>query len=122
MRINHRLISFALVLAALLVNADFALAHSEVVRTNPRANASLQTAPRDVSVLFNQKVEAASDAITVEDANGARVDQGGTRTESNGRVIRASLKPLSPGSYKVKWRIKSPDSHVVDGTFTFRVR
>jgi methionine-rich copper-binding protein CopC len=46
-------------------------------------------APRDVSILFNRKVEAASDAITVEDADGARVDQGDTRVESNGCVIRA---------------------------------
>ncbi len=82
----------------------------------------LQTAPRDVSVLFNQKVEASSDAITVEDASGARVDQGNTRSESNGRVIRVSLKPLTAGTYRVKWRVKSADTHTVEGTFAFRVR
>ncbi len=82
----------------------------------------LQTAPRDVSVLFNQKVEASSDAITVEDASGARVDQGNTRSESNGRVIRVSLKPLTAGTYRVKWRVESADTHTVEGTFAFRVR
>jgi methionine-rich copper-binding protein CopC len=92
------------------------------VRTNPAANATLQSAPRDVSILFNERVRATPDAITVEDAEGARVDQGDTRAESNGRVIRASLKPLPPGTYKVKWRVQSSDSHTVEGSFSFRVR
>jgi methionine-rich copper-binding protein CopC len=122
MQINHRLIPFALLLAALLGYADLALAHSEVVRTSPQANANLQSAPRDVSILFNAKVEAARDAITVEDAAGARVDQGDTRVEGNGRVIRASLKPLTSGTYTVRWRVKSSDTHTVEGTFSFRVR
>jgi methionine-rich copper-binding protein CopC len=111
-----------LLATALAANASAALAHSEVVRTSPQANANLQSAPRDVSILFNAKVEAARDAITVEDADGSRVDQNDTHVESNGRVIRASLKPLTSGTYTVKWRAKSPDTHTVEGTFTFRVR
>src|SRR6266545_377542 len=71
----------------LLLGATLAFPHSEALHTSPAANAVLQTAPREVSVLFNQKVEAAADAIAVEDASGARVDQGNTRTESDGRVI-----------------------------------
>jgi len=104
----------------LLLGATLAFPHSEALHTSPAANAVLQTAPREVSVLFNQKVEAA--AIAVEDASGARVDQGNTRTESDGRVIRASLKPLTAGAYTVKWRVKSADTHTVEGTFSFRVR
>ncbi len=106
----------------LLLGATLAFPHSEALHTSPAANAVLQTAPREVSVLFNQKVEAAADAIAVEDASGARVDQGNTRTESDGRVIRASLKPLTAGAYTVKWRVKSADTHTVEGTFSFRVR
>lgn len=111
-----------LLIPALLIGTNPALPHSEVVRTSPAANASLQSAPRDVSVLFNARVKAEPDAIAVEDANGARVDQADTRIESNGRVIRAALKPLPAGTYKVKWRVQSSDSHVVEGTFSFRVR
>ena len=112
----------SLLIPALLLNAAPAFAHSEAVRTSPAANAVLQTAPRDVSILFNQKVAAAPDAIAVEAADGARVDQGDARTESNGRVIRASLKPLTAGTYKVKWRVKSADTHTVEGTFSCTVR
>ena len=111
-----------LLIPALLAGANVAFAHSKAVRTNPPDNATLQSAPRDVSILFNERVRAAPDAIAVEDANGTRVDQGDTRVESNGRVIRASLKPLSAGTYKVKWRVQSSDTHTVEGSFSFRVR
>jgi methionine-rich copper-binding protein CopC len=111
-----------LVLIASLLAGDPAFAHSKAVRTNPPNNATLQGAPRDVSILFNERVRAAPDAITVEDANGVRVDEGDTRLESNGRVIRASLKPLSAGAYRVKWRVQSSDTHTVEGSFSFRVR
>jgi methionine-rich copper-binding protein CopC len=117
-----RCLSPLLLIVALLAGATLALAHSQVVRTNPAANANLQNAPRDVSILFNQKVEITPDAIAVEDASGARVDQGDARSESNGRVVRASLKPLAAGAYTVKWRVKSSDSHTVEGTFSFTVR
>jgi methionine-rich copper-binding protein CopC len=116
-----RLVAWMLV-AVLTAGTNLALAHSNAVRTNPADNATLKSAPRDVSVLFNERVKAAPDAITVEDADGTRVDQGDTRLESNGRVIRASLKPLPAGSYKVKWRVQSSDTHTVEGNFSFRVR
>src|SRR5262245_53683104 len=116
-----RLVAWMLV-AILTAGTNLALAHSNAVRTNPADKATLQSAPRDVSILFNEKIKAAPDAITVEDASGARVDQGDTRLESNGRVIRVSLKPLSAGTYKVKWRVQSSDAHTVEGSFTFRVR
>jgi methionine-rich copper-binding protein CopC len=117
-----RLLSTLMLIASVLGGATLVLAHSQVVRTNPAANANLQNAPRDVSILFNQKVEITPDSIAVEDASGARVDQSDARSESNGRVVRASLKPLSAGAYTVKWRVKSTDSHTVEGTFSFTVR
>jgi copper resistance protein C len=32
-----------------------------------------------------------------------------------------SLRPLSPGSYKVVWRVLSVDTHTTEGSFSFSV-
>jgi methionine-rich copper-binding protein CopC len=35
--------------------------------------------------------------------------------------LHVALKPLSPGTYKVIWRVLSVDTHHTQGDFTFRV-
>jgi methionine-rich copper-binding protein CopC len=37
------------------------------------------------------------------------------------RILRVSLPPLSPGTYRVVWRVLSVDTHVSEGDFTFDV-
>jgi methionine-rich copper-binding protein CopC len=36
-------------------------------------------------------------------------------------MLRVSLPPLPAGRYTVAWRVLSVDSHVTEGTFSFRV-
>ena len=36
-------------------------------------------------------------------------------------LLRATLAPLTAGTYTVIWRVLSVDSHVTQGRFTFRV-
>jgi methionine-rich copper-binding protein CopC len=117
---RFRLIPLAL--AALLLSATSALPHTSPVRTSPPANGNVQTAPREVSILFGERVEVSSDAIIVQDANGIRVDQGDARLDGNGRIVRASLQSISAGIYTVAWRVRSVDGHTVQGKFTFRVQ
>jgi methionine-rich copper-binding protein CopC len=117
---SRLLIPFAV--TALLLSATSALPHASPVRTSPPSNGSVQNAPREVSILFGERVEVASDAIIVQDASGARVDQGDARLDANGRIVRASLRELSAGVYTVGWRIRSADGHTAQGKFTFRVQ
>ena len=97
--------------AFVMLGMPSAFPHALVVRSNPSANASVQTAPREVSIFFSERIEAARAAIVVEDANGLRVDDDDSRVDLNGRVVRVTLKPLSAGTYSVKWRVRSTDTH-----------
>jgi methionine-rich copper-binding protein CopC len=36
-------------------------------------------------------------------------------------AVQVPLNPLGPGTYRVKWRVLSVDTHVTEGDFTFRV-
>ncbi len=53
----------------------------------------------------------------------ARPVQAGPATlaRDNAAQLRVPLKALSPGTYKVIWRVLSVDTHRTQGDFTFRV-
>jgi methionine-rich copper-binding protein CopC len=111
-----------LALAALLLSAISALPHASPIRTSPPTDGTVQNAPREVSVLFGERVEVSADAIVVQDSSGTRVDQGNAHLDNKGRIVRTTLRPLSPGAYTVAWRVRSADGHSAQGRFTFRVQ
>src|ERR1700674_5361812 len=65
---------------------------------------------------FTQNLEPAFSSVQVIDAKGARVDQG--KAQISGSTMRVGLKSLSPGTYKVRWRALSVDTHTTEGSFS----
>ncbi len=113
-----------LVAAAVLLlgGAASALAHAHLVRAVPAAGGSVTTAPTEVTLRFNEKLESAFSSVVVRDAAGKQIDKGdGTVDKKDRMVIRVSLPTLEPGVYKVEWRVMSADTHKVNGDFTFKV-
>jgi methionine-rich copper-binding protein CopC len=111
-------------LAALLFLSSSALAHAHAMLdgANPRVGSTVGSAPRAVSLTFTEKLEPAFSTIRVENASGARVDQGKPQLERGSRnVLRVGLKPLPPGAYKVIWKVLSVDTHTTEGSFSFQV-
>ena len=54
--------------------------------------------------------------------SGERVSHGPAQVDAaNPALLQLALKPLGPGTYRVKWRVLSVDTHVTEGDFTFRV-
>jgi copper resistance protein C len=96
-----------------------ARAHAFLDHASPLAGSSVATAPHEVSLWFTQNLEPAFSTVEVTDASGGRVDQG--KAQVSGNVMRISLKPLSPGSYRVSWHALSVDTHKTEGSFSFRV-
>jgi copper resistance protein C len=113
--------SFAAALSWLLliVSTPVAHAHASLSHASPSGGSALGAAPQEVTLTFTDTLEAAFSKLTVTDANGIEVSQG--KGQVNGNVMRVSLKPLSPGIYKVNWRAVSTDTHKTEGNFTFSV-
>jgi methionine-rich copper-binding protein CopC len=109
----------ASVIALLPFGSLAAHAHAFLDHAEPRVGSTVPTAPRELSLSFTQQLEPAFSSADVQDANGARVDQG--RAQISGAVMRVGLKPLAPGTYKVHWRVLSVDTHTTEGSFTFHV-
>jgi hypothetical protein len=104
---------------ALLPFSGSAHAHAFLYHAEPRVGSTVPTAPRELSLSFTQNLEPAFSSADVQDAKGARVDQG--RAQVSGAVMRIGLKPLAPGTYKVHWRVLSVDTHTTEGSFSFHV-
>jgi methionine-rich copper-binding protein CopC len=99
--------------------ATFAHAHAFLDHAEPRVGSTTATAPREVVLFYTQNLEPAFSSVEVSDANGARVDQGKPRISAS--TMRVGVKPLPPGTYRVRWQVLSVDTHTTEGNFTFRV-
>lgn len=111
----------AAALVSLALAAVSALAHAHLDRAEPAAGSTVPTAPQEVMLWFTQAIEPAFSTVEVRDAAGARVDDGKASLE-DGKLLRAAVKGLDPGTYTVKWRVLSVDTHKSEGSFTFQVK
>jgi methionine-rich copper-binding protein CopC len=106
----------------LLGGTAAALAHAHLVRAVPAVSSSISTAPSEVTLRFNERLEPRFSGVVVRDATGKQIDKGdGTVDKADRMIIRVSLPTLEPGVYEVEWRAVSADTHKVNGDFTFKV-
>ncbi|MDA9436459.1 copper resistance CopC family protein [Bradyrhizobium sp. CCBAU 51627] len=104
---------------AMSLMAGEARAHAFLDHAEPRVGNKVASAPREVTLWFNQKLEAAFSSIAVTGPSGQRVDAGKARVSGN--QVSVSLKPGGVGTYHVNWHVLSADTHTTDGSFTFEV-
>ncbi len=106
----------------LLAGNTAALAHAQLVQARPAADSVISSAPTEIVLQFNEKLEGAFSSVRVRDASGQQVDKRDARVEkSDPKILKVSLPPLKSGSYKVQWRATATDLHKLEGTFSFRI-
>lgn len=107
-----------LAIGLFLLGVPTAHAHAFLDHANPRVGSTVRTAPREVTLWFTQKLEPPFSSAQVTDSAGARVDHG---AQVSGMQIHVPVKALAPGTYRVRWKVLSVDTHTTEGNFTFRV-
>ncbi|MCU6499272.1 copper resistance protein CopC [Rugamonas sp. A1-17] len=123
MKTFQTLVASAIVAAATLAS-PFAAAHASLKNSNPASNAVPDTAPKEIALTFNEKVEPAFSSITLTDAGG-RAPAGqakATVDDANPAILRLALPPLPAGVYTVGWAAAGRDGHRRKGEFTFTVK
>jgi methionine-rich copper-binding protein CopC len=117
--------NLAACVVALLAGLDVtaaAHAHGFVDRTTPAAGSTVRGSPAEVKMWFSQAVEPAFSTMQVLDKSGKKMDQKDIGADAaDPTLLRVSLPPLAPGTYRVNWRVLSRDGHVTKGSFTFDV-
>jgi methionine-rich copper-binding protein CopC len=97
-------------------------AHAFLKDAEPSVGSTIQTSPGEVRIRFTENIEPAFSSIQVFDASGKEVDKRDVHLDRSDRaLLHVSLPRLRAEMYKVIWRVVSVDTHVTNGSFTFRV-
>src|SRR5262249_27614320 len=125
------MLKFRLVAGILLALATASLtpvpmqAHARYARSEPGADAVVQTAPAQLRVWFTEEVATQGSSLAVVDSAGNRVDAGDGHVDLNDpdrKLMWATLMPLADGVYTVNWvTISGEDGDQADGSFRFGV-
>ncbi len=120
-RVRRLLLGMGLVAAFVVGSAAPAFAHAVLLSTTPAGSQILLKPPTDITLRFNENVEASLGAVRLYDTTGKRIDTGAT-TKTSADVVQVPIRSKLPnGAYVVTWRVISADSHPVQGSFTFQV-
>ena len=114
-----------LLCSVLLIAAPaYAFAHGEMVQAFPEVDSKVLTAPAEVSIEFNSKLQTIGDAninlITVTDNQGQIISSQTSVVEGNRISTRLQLTDIT-GLVSVHYRIVSEDGHPVEGDYSFSV-
>lgn len=117
-----RLVLLVAILAMSLGFAPRASPHTVLDHASPAAGSTMHRPPTQIKLWFTERIEPAFSALQVVDVSGKRVDEGDQQYDpAYPKLLIATVPPLGPGTYRVKWRVLSRDNHVVEGDFTFAI-
>lgn len=118
--INKLLRTAPLLLAFLFSEAVWAHAHP---KSEVPADGATVTAPTEVSIVFDDALEAALSTLTVSDAQNHTVTNAKAELDSaTHKTLSLKVPALSSGTYLVKWVAVSLDGHRTSGNYHFTVK
>lgn len=121
-----RALAVGLALLWLLVAVPPATAHTDLEASTPSAGAHLASAPREVTLTFNEEVDSALSAVSLQVSEGRatplRVSAGPDRNTIVATVDTEAASAPGATRWLVRYRVTSDDGHPIAGELTFDVR
>jgi methionine-rich copper-binding protein CopC len=100
-----------------------AWAHPTLQGSTPAKDAELTRTPKEVTLQFNEKLEAAFSNIKVLDEAGKTVSTDkATLAAADPSVMKVAVPPLAPGKYIVQFTAVGQDGHRRKGDYSFAVK
>jgi methionine-rich copper-binding protein CopC len=106
------------VFAFFALGVQTASAHTHLKSSTPADGSTLQTAPKEIKLTFEDIVNLT--AVSISGADGKSKALSGLPAEPV-KEARLALPALSPGDYTVNWRAAGHDGHVMSGHLKFTV-
>ena len=110
-----------LLVAALLAFAAPTAAHSLLLESDPKADATVTAPPARLMLRFNNRIEKRLSRVRILDTHGSAHTLAVAIEDPPVDRLTATVPALGPGLYRVQWQVLSTDGHVVSGFFKFRV-
>ena len=111
--------AFIALAASSLVVLTAARPHVTLVSSEPAASSHVSVAPTRVRLVYSEPVEGGVARVVLVPTNGAPVTLRAAGDPRNVNAVIAPIDSLTPGNYKVDWRVVSSDGHTVAGAFSF---
>ena len=121
MPIKHILLASTFAIAA--VTTAGAQAHAKLESSEPQAAATLDNAPKEIRLKFNEALEPAFSKIKLTDASNIEVPLAAAKVDgADARTMMAPAPALRAGVYHVQWSTMTHDGHKAKGEFAFTVK
>jgi methionine-rich copper-binding protein CopC len=119
MRRLHMMLSVLLALSPL----SEAQAHAFLDRADPRVGSVVAKPPTAVRLTFTEGLEIVFCRVSVTGPPGFGGADAVRPVPGDPKSLVVDLRaPTPPGTYVVRWRVLSVDTHVTEGDFSFQVR
>ncbi len=117
-RAAHLALTPMLALGLVAAGAVSASAHSGLVSTDPGDGATVDSAPHQVTLTFNEAPQSLGTEIVVLGPDGDQVSEGEAVVADVG-VTQPLQADLPAGAYAIQWRVTSADGHPLSGELSF---
>lgn len=122
MRRTHRYgIAMIVGLAAIVLFAGPASAHTGFESSDPADGASVAGPVSTITLVFTGEAEPTGDGFQALDPNGQVREPNEAVTEDGLTWVLRFDPPIADGVAGVRWMVKAPDAHPIDGSFSFSV-
>jgi hypothetical protein len=122
MKVKTGAIARMIVIALLVVSGAAMLgAHTKLEKSEPSAGATLTTAPKQLQLWFNEKLDVAVSKIELTSPTG-KVDLGPVHAMGEKSLMAAINGNIAAGTYTIAWQTAGDDGHVAKGDITFAVK
>ncbi|WP_412099961.1 copper resistance protein CopC [Micromonospora ureilytica] len=108
------------VLVAVLIPASPAWAHNSLKTATPARDATVPSAPTEVTLEFMQRLDPTFTTIVLSDAAKRRLPTGEPVVTGAKSTVQVT-DTLPNGTYTVAYRVVSADGHPVQGSYPFTV-
>lgn len=123
MKSAQKYVLSALFAATAMLGYSSAWAHATLKSAIPAKDAEVTTAPKEITLQFNEKLEAAFSTAKVVDSTGKEVSTDkATLDAADPSVIKLAVPALSAGKYKVEYVGIGSDGHRRKGDYSFTVK
>lgn len=109
--------------AVAMAGPSSAWAHATLKSATPAKDAVVTTAPKEISLQFNERLEAAfSNARLVDSAGKEVTADKATLDAADPSLMKLAVPALAPGKYKVEYAVVGHDGHRRKGDYAFTVK
>jgi methionine-rich copper-binding protein CopC len=123
MKPSQKYVLSALFAATTMAGASSAWAHAALKSATPAKDAEVATAPKEITLQFNEKLEAAFSNAKLVDSTGKEVTTDkATLDAADASVMKLTVPALAPGKYKVEYVGVGHDGHRRKGDYAFTVK